>query len=164
MVSNMHNEKMPIKFLEFFSKNRALAIEKIENLLINSAKVTIDSLTNKKMTNVVIFEFMDEMKHDLQDLWQENVLTEIELAYRSQFKRGIPNKAIELSYSNFQKGLDRAYDQVSKQVLRWPLDLTSEDLFKLTHLIIQNIKNSVRKSILVIQDNTVSSTDLDINV
>jgi hypothetical protein len=162
MASNSENRFLPDNFVEFFSSNRTLAVRKIEDLLIDSANNVLNSITSRKISNVVLFEFMENIKDDLLDLWHENVLTEIELSYKVEFKKGISNKALELSIKNFQKGLDKAYDQITKQVLRWSLDLTSDDFFKLSHLIIQNLKSTIRKSILIIQDNTLPPANMNL--
>ncbi|MHA1989965.1 MAG: hypothetical protein ACW981_00380 [Candidatus Hodarchaeales archaeon] len=155
MASNIENDYLPDEFLDFFRTNRAIAIGKIEDLLMNTAKKILNSNEDNKITNVVLFDYLEDVKEDLQDLWQENVLTEVVLAYKTEFKGSISNKALELSYKNFQKGLEKAYDQITKQILRWSLDLISEDIIKLAQMTIQNLKSVIRKSFLILQDNTI---------
>ncbi|MHA1983058.1 MAG: hypothetical protein ACW967_01810 [Candidatus Hodarchaeales archaeon] len=155
MASNIDKDYLPEEFLEFFRKNRALAIGKIEDLLMNTAKKILNSHKDNKISNVVLFNYLDDMKEDLQDLWQENVLMDVVLAYKTEFKGSISNKALELSYKNFQKGLEKAYDQITKQILRWSLDLISEEIIKLAQITIQNLKSTIRKSFLILQDNTI---------
>jgi ribosomal protein S25 len=155
MASNIENDYLPDEFLDFFRTNKALAIRKIEDLLMNTAKKILNSHEDNKITNIVLFDYLEDVKEDLQDIWQENVLTEVVLAYKTEFKGSISNKALELSYKNFQKGLEKAYDQIAKQVLRWSLDLISEDILKLAQITIQNLKSTIRKSFKILQDNTI---------
>ncbi|KKK47857.1 hypothetical protein LCGC14_3150940, partial [marine sediment metagenome] len=62
---------------------------------------------------------------------------------------------------NFLKEFDKSFNHVTKQILRWSLDLSEDDLFKVVHLSIQNLKGTIRKSIHIIQDSTVPPLGLE---
>ena len=161
MGSNIENEFLPKRFLDFFRSNRSLSMSKIEDILMGEARDHLNNLGIKKISNVFFFEYLDNIQELLPMVWKDDILSEIELSYKAEFGRPLSNNAIESSYKNFIKGFEKSFDQITKQILRWSLDLSEDDLFKVVHLTIQNLKGTIRKSIHIIQDSTLPPLGTD---
>ncbi|OLS22865.1 MAG: hypothetical protein HeimC3_28080 [Candidatus Heimdallarchaeota archaeon LC_3] len=161
MRSNIESNFLPKKFLDFFRTNRSLTMSKIEDILIGEANNLVKNIGDSRITNVIFFEYLDNLQELMPMIWKDDILKGINISYKLEFGRSLTNNAIESSYRNFLKEFDKSFNHVTKQILRWSLDLSEDDLFKVVHLSIQNLKGTIRKSIHIIQDSTVPPLGLE---
>ncbi|MFW9929869.1 MAG: hypothetical protein ACFFD1_10795 [Candidatus Thorarchaeota archaeon] len=159
MVSKIEKESSSERTKEFFRLDRNILLDQIKAKLFSLAEEIINKNSSHRVTNVILFHFLENVQNEIEPFWREEIMMTVQRQFKEEFKHPLSIDVVEASTSNFLNSFDHVFDQITKQVLRWPLDLSEDDVYKLATLIMQNIKGPMKKSLSYV-NNSINNSSL----